>query len=333
MAKPEKSFKKLPGRLFSLFGIKRLYEGSDHLLWVETIMGQEHYRRFYYKDIQAIVLQRTRVHHFWSVAWSLPALLFGILSLAASGPAYVSTFLCIFFLICLGLNLIFGSSCTIYLQTAVQLQQITLGRLYKARRVVDRLKDRIEREQGRFDVTAASTQPAKAYPSPGALHAIRPEHPSKTASGIAEAAEPEPFNPVFHILLFSVLIAAGIGRISQYATGWLALGFLDLFLIAAGLVLAAVALVRFHRQLKGRWLGHGTWTALIFFILHGFTDYVFYIIAIVRNPDVTMNHWELLKRFMETLMDSHPAILGIQLGSAAISLVLGVSGFLALRRN
>ncbi len=331
MAKSEKSFKKLPGRLFSLFGIKRLYQGPDHLLWVETIMGQEHYRRFYFKDIQAIILQRTRVHHFWSVLWLLPALLFGILALAASDPAYISAFFSIFFLICLGLNLIFGPSCTVYLQTAVQLQQITLGRLHKAGRVVDRLKERIEREQGPLDVKAASTQPAKAFPSQDVLHAIRPEQSSTAVSEIAEPAGP--FNPIFHILLFSVLIAAGIGRISQYATGWLALGFLDLFFIAAGLILAAVALVRGYRQIKGRWLGHGTWTALIFFILQGFTDYVFYIIAIVRNPDITMNHWELLKRFIETLMDNHPATLGIQLGSAAISLILGVSGFLALRRN
>ena len=97
MAKDEKDYVKLPGRAFFLFGAKRLWQGPDHLLWVESLMGQEHYRRFYYKDIQAVVLQRTKTHHYWSALWAIPVLLFGIAVLLSATTPYVSGFLTLFF--------------------------------------------------------------------------------------------------------------------------------------------------------------------------------------------------------------------------------------------
>jgi hypothetical protein len=74
MTKNIERYKKLPGRHVSIFGVKCLWQGPDHLLWVEAALGQEHYRRFYYKDIQAIVLQRTSRHNYWSVAWGVLSL-------------------------------------------------------------------------------------------------------------------------------------------------------------------------------------------------------------------------------------------------------------------
>jgi hypothetical protein len=315
MAKDRKHFKKLPGRPFSLFGVRRLWQGPDHLLWVETIMGQEHYRRFYYKDIQAVVLQRTSHHHYWNVLWGVLSLLSGLVTLAAPDLIYVGAVLTVFFLVTLAINWFLGPACTIYLQTAVQLQQITLGRLRKAQRVMDRLKDLIENQQGRIDVS-------------GARHAVRSD------SGAALAPENEkivdPLNPLFHNLLFGILVAVGICKGIQYELGWLALGILDLFLIAIGLVLAAVALLRGHHQIKGRWLGPITWTALVFFILNASIHYIYYIIVIMQNPDMAADQWGLLKKFVEAVTGGHPATSGIQVGSAAIGFILGCAGYPAL---
>lgn len=327
----KKDLKKLPGRIFSFFGVKRLWQGPDHLLWVEAFLWQEQYKRFYYKDIQAILLQRSEQHHIWTAVWGVLTLITGVIALALPGTPYVSGPLTVIFVLCLLVNVLLGPACTVYLQTAVQLQKITLGRLRKATDVVDQLKEIIENAQGRLDATIRPAAPAPLGQPPGALHAIRPENGSMKAPAPVTAFDP--LNPTFHILLFSVLVAAGINRVLQYATGWLTLGFLDLLFIAAGLCLAVVALARSRRQIKSRWLVHSTWTGMIFLVLHGLTCYFYYIITTVRNPDLTMHHWELLKKFVEALMGSHPATMGIQLGSAAISIILGVSGFLALRKK
>ena len=46
----------------------RLWLGDDHLLQVESMGGySETYKRFYFRDIQAIIVQRTRTWVVWNI--------------------------------------------------------------------------------------------------------------------------------------------------------------------------------------------------------------------------------------------------------------------------
>ncbi len=151
MSENNQKYRKLPARPFSLMGTHRLWQGPDHLLWVENIMGQENYRRFYYKDIQAIILKRTIQHRYWSIAWCALGFLFGAAALFADSALYACGSISFFFFACLVVNLLLGPACDVYLQTAVQLQRVFLGRLKKAQRILNRLKELIEAQQGRLD--------------------------------------------------------------------------------------------------------------------------------------------------------------------------------------
>jgi hypothetical protein len=50
-------YKRLPGGRSRLFRRDRLYLGPDHVLLARSLSFSEEYRRFYYSDIQALVLQ------------------------------------------------------------------------------------------------------------------------------------------------------------------------------------------------------------------------------------------------------------------------------------
>src|ERR1035437_477831 len=56
MAQSGETYRKLPGRLRGFGYGASVWMGSDHLLLVRTHMFREEYKRFYLRDIQAIVV-------------------------------------------------------------------------------------------------------------------------------------------------------------------------------------------------------------------------------------------------------------------------------------
>jgi hypothetical protein len=175
MARGPKLYSRLPGRPVTGFGVKMLWQGPDHLLWVERSLGQETYKRFYYKDIQAVTMRRTRRHHLWNGLWGTFALLFGLIVIGASGPAYFSTFMATLFAALLIVNLILGPACRVHLQTAVQIHPVSsLRRVRTARKAMRRIKALVEAEQGRLEPNDLrlpdTTMEARHVPSAGGFN-------------------------------------------------------------------------------------------------------------------------------------------------------------------
>jgi len=63
MPQARSEYKRLPGSRSRLFRRDRLYLGPDHVLLVRSLSFSEEYRRFYYSDIQALVLQERPVRN------------------------------------------------------------------------------------------------------------------------------------------------------------------------------------------------------------------------------------------------------------------------------
>ena len=159
MAKAPKIYRRLPGRGASLIGYYRLYLGPDHLLLVSFSGYSESYKRFYFRDIQSIVLQRT-------VQWKVFNWIFG--SMTALGAAawtfeIMSGFSSnggIVFLECLWsilsvvplfFNLLGGPTCECQVRTAVQVERIpSLKRLRNARKVLHQIKPLMDAAQGQL---------------------------------------------------------------------------------------------------------------------------------------------------------------------------------------
>jgi hypothetical protein len=147
------------------------------LLSIDSTGYSETYKRFYFRDIQAVILRKTKGERTWALVFGAPGGLFALFAfLAARGGDVVTAWvlgtvagLC---LLALLLNLAAGPTCTCQLRTAVQTEELApLHRLRRARKVLNRLRPMMVEAQGelapeeipaRFQEWAAATAAADA---------------------------------------------------------------------------------------------------------------------------------------------------------------------------
>lgn len=160
--KQQKPYVKLPGRgvrgWVASVSYTSLWMGADHLLQVEGTRISEDYKRFYFKDIKAIIVRRTRK---WATTnWillGLAVLFFGLFGVIAFNvaPSDREGFLiaggCIagFFLLIVLINLLLGPTCVCHLRTPVQEEELpSLKRVRTARKALRRIREAVEAVQG-----------------------------------------------------------------------------------------------------------------------------------------------------------------------------------------
>ena len=136
-----------------LFRGKRvqLWQGEEHLLLVEWDGAREYYKRFGYGDIQAFILRKTVEGLILSVIMTVLLVLFlaWAMSTADTVGRIILLSLSGLFGLLLVLNLLAGSTCKCFVQTAVQVEELTsLSRLPRAEKVFARLRPLIAQAQG-----------------------------------------------------------------------------------------------------------------------------------------------------------------------------------------
>ena len=332
MTRHQRKYKRLPGRPFSLFGVCSLWQGEDHLLWVESVFFSENYKRFFYSDIQSIVTERGDTHTLWSVIWGVLGLICSLIAILVQGTPYVSATFATVFFIGLGINLALGPSCAVYLQTGVQIQNLaTLKRVRTAQKAVARIKASVEKIQGplaRPQRSGANTTATEGTPTSAPARAQF----TATVGPGARTAVTEVFKPLLHNSLFGCLLGLGLLEFSQLLLKSLTVAVLEAFLHGAVLILVVVGLTCWHRHIKGTLVAKINWLALVFIIIGSAAGYALYIAAAVRHPQINYHHWEMFKSMFQLRMIDHPLAATARLAYAAGSLALGVFGLLATGR-
>jgi len=173
--------------------------GPDHLLLARTTFFSEEYKRFYFRDIQAFVIRKTNRHRIWGwilgVLFALCAVVLIVGFFDISGRSIQSSdifglivwgapaLICLAFLY---LNFVFGPGCICHLRTAVQTEELSpLKRFRATRKVIERLKPKIQAAQG-------ALAPELLRPRPPVVYAAAP---SETAAQPARQATPS--NEIF----------------------------------------------------------------------------------------------------------------------------------------
>lgn len=136
-------------------GFSSLWLGKDHLLTIESTGYTEEYKRFYYRDIQAITVRKTKRQAVTGVVMGIVTLFFAGLGLAF-GNAYGDDAGSIFCWIVAGvigvlfvINLAAGATTTCYLRSAVQTEELpSLSRWRRANKALARLRPLIIAAQG-----------------------------------------------------------------------------------------------------------------------------------------------------------------------------------------
>ena len=129
----------------------QLWQGEEHLLLVKWDGYREYYKRFDYRDIQALVVRKTPDGTIVNTVLLVVFCLFAGLALAVSdvGGRITLLFLAGIFGMLALVNALYGPTCRCALRTAVQTEELpSLDRLRRAREVFNRLRPLIENAQG-----------------------------------------------------------------------------------------------------------------------------------------------------------------------------------------
>ena len=148
-----------PRSSFAVFtsGRTSLWLGKDHLLCIDSNGYTESYKRFYFRDIQAILVRKTDRWKYYSLVLGVLTGLFALFALLGRSEVVALAVLGTiagFFALALVLTLAGGTTCVCHLRTAVHTEELhSLDRLRKARRTLERLRPLISAAQGGIATT------------------------------------------------------------------------------------------------------------------------------------------------------------------------------------
>lgn len=170
-----------------------LWLGKDHLLVIDTSGYTESYKRFRFRDIQALVFCRTDTWLYQAVILAAFAAFFGLIALLGGGPviAWIFGSLAVIFGVCVLVDLLLGPTSKCYVQTAVQTEQLApLARLRRAQRVLATLRPLIIGAQGELprEIAGSGVQ-APAVP-PSTQDVTSPAIQSVTEPSTSASQEP-----------------------------------------------------------------------------------------------------------------------------------------------
>jgi len=148
MLKKDPGYRRLKLGRAGLTSTSSFWQAPDHLLIVEVTGCVEKYRRFYFRDIQAVIVQKTRTRSLWNVGLIMGLLLMLVILLQVSWDGrsddaaglFICAFLAFSLIASLALNLLRGPTCTVLIRTAVQTQVLpNINRRKKADKLVEQI--------------------------------------------------------------------------------------------------------------------------------------------------------------------------------------------------
>jgi hypothetical protein len=294
----ERPYERLPGKglrnsgWLSVSRVRNtLWLGEDHILSVDSNGYFEEYRRFYFRDIQGWVMQRTgrREKQMWVLGVLTVVLTAMAITFEQPWPMIFGAPAAVLMLFFLSTWLL-GPTCVCFLQTAVHTENLAaLNRVSKAQKFWNRVLPVIEGAQGILDRETLAAQVA----GPGAV----PQR-ELWKSSPAEAEGGRIYSGGIHWWLFGALLVGGVMALLDF---WLTSVLLTmlivlLFFMACILSLTGLALqrrTRFSRRLKvltGVTLG---FTAVTLLIGQG----LYFAVAISQDPSMT--NWTFLQELAE----------------------------------
>lgn len=180
MAKRASNYECLVKGRFGLGGAGSLWLAPDHLLLVANTSAVETYRRWYFKDIQALIARHSASRLVWNICMGLVLLVVAAVAAICFDKAGSDTGadrqvligFGIFFsilatgcLIVLLVNTAMGPSCVVHIQTPFAVDKLALpGRMRSFQKIAARLQPLIEASQAQpqRETTTTSLAPTES---------------------------------------------------------------------------------------------------------------------------------------------------------------------------
>lgn len=160
MSASGQSYERLSRSRFGLNGFGSLWLGNDHIMLVNNSFAVERYRRWFLREIQAIVIRQTSARLVWN---SVLGVFAAMLLAGAGGSLYASTtsnapddvmllavaagvlgVIGLVFLITMAVNTSMGPGCTLFIQTPHGLDRVsTPNRVIAVEKLIARLQPQL----------------------------------------------------------------------------------------------------------------------------------------------------------------------------------------------
>ena len=328
-------YRRLPGkgaRRGHFFGLAPIRSSAwladDHLLSVDNDYFSEDYKRFYFKDIQALSIRRTRTWEVWNVVWGVFAILTALGASALGDHMILWTIEGLF---CLGLlvSLLRGPTCICQLHTSVHAEEMpSLSHLKTALKAREILYPLIQRVQGELTVPESQQATAELVRSvsSGTSHVNGLVGPGigPNSSGYQGG--------VHKFLFFLMLLTALVHLILLY-DNHPAITLLNILLGMALFGCAIIAVVRQYENYMGTAIRALSWVTLGVLTLFYFIGMMHYMFVTVAYSDVAQNQWELMKIYSSTMPKTAPWFFGVRVCFAVVSLSLSIPALVLLLKS
>ena len=318
------TYQKLPGKKKSfLMGIHRLWVTEDHLLQVHSRVGTEHYQRFYFKDIQAVMTRKTvagKIYNGLLGAMTL-ILLFPAINLDGAAAFFFYCMAALFFIILVA-NWQMGPTCQTRLRTAVQQEALpSLHRLKTAARVMNQLKLLIQAEQGRL------TRESMLKGMPQIQNRDQKPAGATQKQAIPTAGGHDSWRPKgrLHIYLMTLFFARSLLGLSEFYFNHLALTVVDMGIFLTLFILAIVFLVRQYDPPRHTGMLVVAWSAVAYGVMSAISGYAMFIAMAFKDPNAMFNQWQQIERVALLSPNDNAVLLVLQLFFVAFATLLGAS--------
>jgi hypothetical protein len=317
MSKESRPYRRLSGTGF--FTPHRIYAGADHLLSIKATSFSEDYMRFYYKDIQSIILRKTingKVFNLLLAAFLIIFLL-SALGLHGGWAGFFFALTVLFFLLFI-INWLRGPTCICHIMTPIQTVLLpALRRIRKAEKALARLRPLIEGAQGVL--------------SEESLHEIRQEEDvSPRVKTYQKALKHEQGN--FHVILFALILVSGLFIAIGIFYQNIVISLMSGLVVLSATILLIVSLVKQTGSDLSVSLKTITWfTAGYLFIVY-LSGYMVSVYAMVKNPGISSNEWGLIKNISIMSPMDHPWLMRLSIFCLCSALILGLSGLVLTRK-
>lgn len=327
----EKEYIRLPGSFFSLRTRARLYRGKDHLLSLLNKGYTESYKRFYFKDIQAVVAQKTADGTVWNISFAIFTVSWILIALIIDEPVLSFVFgwipAGVFLVLFLG-NLLSGPTCVSYIYTAVTKEKLrSLSRLRNAQSVMNTLRPFIDTAQGTLagNVLDEHANIMTGKSTTGIKQGMKSHKIIKTARY---------YDGRFHEILFYVLFLFGLLDFMKFYLHDVAITFLGWVLFLAVGILVIVSIVKQHNSIMNKegWLVGITWATLGYLFVYFNVSYFSIIFTSLKNQKMGQHELEMIKIFSQKMPLDNLFIMIFYIVSIVYAFTTVTLGLILLRR-
>ena len=156
-------YRRLSRPHFGLNGTSSIWLGGDHLMQVSNAFGWERYRRWFYRDIQALIARQNSTRLVWNLVVGVGGLIVALGSILVMMSAATSSagdrtglwvvagilgFIAAGFLAVALFNTLLGPTCAVYVQTPHGVEKLSgPGRVAVFERLVEQTRPLIESAQ------------------------------------------------------------------------------------------------------------------------------------------------------------------------------------------